>query len=152
MSETIIGVIIGASIALTGTAITAVIGLLTWTRSLKYQILRDERDRLEKKCERYLDYYLDCLKKDAIDAPLGAALVHEFPEAIRDEFSAALKDRAFGSDDTKTKQQAYFRMAFAMSKAIAEYEKDIRKTYELVDPRKALQIATDIIQSGFIKW
>ena len=43
-------------------------------------------------------------------------------------------------------------MAYAMSKAIAEYEKEIRKTYELVDPRRALDIATDIIQSGFLKW
>lgn len=152
MGEAVIGTIIGAAIALTGTGITACIGLLTWTRSLKYQILKDERDRLEKKSERYLDYYLDCLKKNAIDAPLGAALLHEFPESVREEFQAALKSHAFGSDDTTSKQQAYFRMAFAMSKAVAEYEKDIRKTYELADPRKALQIVTDIIQSGFLKW
>lgn len=152
MSDIIVGAVIGAIIALAGIVITATIGLLTWTRNLKYQILRDERNRLEKKFEIYLDSYLDCLKKNAIDAPLGAIFAHEFPEHVRNEFQEAVKRRAFSSEDPKVKQQAYFKMAYAMSKAIAEYEKEIRKTYELVDPRKALQIAYDIIQSGLLKW
>ena len=148
-----IGAIVGATVALIGIIVTAGLGLLTWTRNLKCQILRDERDRLEKKFGIFLDYYLNCLKKNAIDAPLGAAFAHEFPEPLRAEFENAVQNGAFSSNvDTHVKQHAYFKMAYAMSKAIAEYEKEIRKTYELVDPRRALDIATDIIQSGFLKW
>jgi len=147
-----IGAIIGAAIALAGTAITAIVGYLMWTRSLKYQILKGERDRLEKKFERYLDYYLDCLKKNAIDAPLGATLAFEFPGDIQKEFRDAIKSRAFSTDDLKAKQEAYFGMAFAMSKVLAEHEKEIRKTYELVDSKKAFQVIKDVIRSGLLKW
>jgi len=152
MSDTIIGIIIGASIALAGTILTGVIGLLTWTRNLRYQILRDERNRLEKRFEICLDQYLDSLKRQSIDAPLGAAFEFEFPEAVRNEFNTTLKSGAFSSSDLKVKQQAFFRMAFEMSKAIANYDKDIRKTYELVAPSKALQIASEIIKRGLLKW
>ncbi|MHC4397530.1 MAG: hypothetical protein ACYS1A_17955 [Planctomycetota bacterium] len=152
MSETTVGVIIGAAIALAGTFITAIIGLLTWTRNLKYQILRDERNRIEKKFEKYLDYYLDCLKKNSIEAPLAATFLHEFPESVRKEFDKALKDGAFSPSDVKVKQNAYFTMAFEMSKTIANYDQDIRKTYELVDPKKAFEIATEIIQKGLLRW
>ena len=126
--------------------------MLTWTRNLKYQILRDERNRIEKKFERYLDYYLDCLKKNSIEAPLGAVFLYEFPESVRKEFDKALKGGAFSTNDVKVKQNAYFTMAFEMSKTIANYDQDIRKTYELVDPKKAFEIATEIIQSGLLKW
>jgi hypothetical protein len=152
MSDMVIGAIIGAAIALAGTLITAGIGLLTWTRNIRYQILRDERDRLGKRFEMCLDQYLDSLKKNSIDAPLGAAFEYEFPNAVRDEFERAVKSGAFSSSDKKVKQQAYFQMAFEMSKAIANYDKDIRKTYELVAPSKALQIASEIIQSDLLKW
>jgi hypothetical protein len=152
MSDTIIGAIIGAAIALAGTGITAFIGYLMWTRSLKYQILKGERDRLDKKFERYLDYYLDCLKKNSIDAPLGAKLAFEFPEPIKNQFSKAIKSGAFSTDDLKTKQEAYFGMAFEMSKILAEHEKEIRKTYELVDSKMAFQVVKDVIQSGLLKW
>lgn len=152
MTDTIIGAIIGAAIALAGTGITAFLGYLMWTRSLKYQILKGERDRLEKKFERYLDYYLDCLKKNAVDAPLGATLAYEFPEAIQKQFREAIKSGAFSTDDLKIKQEAYFEMAYAMSKVLAEHEKDIRKTYELIDPQKPFQVVKDVIQSGLLKW
>jgi hypothetical protein len=152
MSDTIFGVIIGASIALVGTAITAIFGYFMWALSLKYQILKGERDRLEKKFERYLDYYLDCLKKNAIDAPLGAALTFEFPKAIQNQFGEALRNGAFASNDPKVKQKAYFDMAFAMSKILAKHEEEIRKTYEHVDPKKAFQVVKEVIQSGLLKW
>ena len=152
MNDAIVVAIIVASIALSGTFITVLIGLLKWKRNLKYQILRDEKDRLEKRFEICLDQYLDCLKKQAINAPLGAALLFEFPESVRDEFGTTLKSGAFSSSDLAIKQHAYFRMAFEMSKAIANYDKKIHKTYELVSPTKALKIASEIIQSGLMKW
>jgi len=152
MSETTVGVIIVAVIALAGTFITAIIGLLTWRRNLKCQILRDERNRIEKKFERYLPCYLDCLKKNLIEARLGAAFLWEFPESVRKEFGKALKGGAFSANDVKVKQNAYFTMAFEMSKAIANYDQDIRKTYELVDTKKGFEIATEIIQRGLLKW
>lgn len=152
MSDTIIGTIIGAAIALAGTAITAIVGYRTWTRNLKYQILKGERDRFEKKFEKYLDYYLECLKKNAIDAPLGATLAFEFPEAIKKQFREAIESGAFSSNDPKVKQKAYFQMAFEMSKVLAEHETEIRKTCELVDSKKSFQVVKDVIQSGLLKW
>ena len=123
MSDAVIGAIIGAVVASIGT----IIGLLTWTRNLKYQILRDERDRIEKKFDLFLDYFLDCLKKNAIDAPLASTFTHEFPEPIRAEFEAAVQNGAFSNKaDPTVKKHAYFSMAFAMSKAKAEYEQEIR--------------------------
>ena len=152
MSDTIVGAIIGASIALFVTAITAIFGYFMWAQKLKYQILRGEKERLENKFEKYLDYYLDCLKKNAIDAPLGATLTFGFPEAIRNQFGEALRNGAFSGDDIKVKQKAYFDMAFEMEKTLAKYEKEIWKTYELVDPQKAFQVVKEVIQSGFLKW
>ena len=149
MSDTIVGAIIGAAIASLG----SIIGLLTWTRNLKYQILRDERDRLEKKLDLFLNYYLDCLKKNAIDGPLASAFTYEFTEPIRVEFETAVQSGAFSNEvDTSVKQQAYFNMAYEMSKAKAEYEQEIRKTYELVDAKKAMEVARDIIKRGLINW
>lgn len=152
MSDTISGAIIVASIALAGTAITAIVGFFTWGRSFKYKALKEERDRLDKKFERYLDYYLDCLKKNAIDAPLGATLTFEFPEPIQNQFGEALRKGAFSGDDPKVKQEAYFQMAFAMKKILSEYEKEIRKTYQLVDPQKSFQIIKELIQSSLLIW
>ena len=38
--------IVIALIALFGVLITAIIGFLTWSRNIKYQILKDQRERL----------------------------------------------------------------------------------------------------------
>jgi len=147
MNDTVISAIIVAATALVATFAS----LFSWRRNLKLQILRDERKRLEKRFEICLAQYLDCLKKQSIDAPLGAALLFEFPESVRDEFGTALKSGVFSSNDLKEKQQAYFRMAFEMSKAIANYDDLIRRTHRLVDAKKAVERVSEITKSGLLK-
>jgi hypothetical protein len=138
--------IVVSFIALFGVIITALIGFLTWSRNLKYQILKDERDRLEKKGEFVLDQYAKCLGDNSINAKLAAVLMYEFPKNVAEEFEKWRQDGVFSSDDEQKKKRAYFNIAFEISKAIRDYNKKIQQTNEFVDKQFALKQLTEIVK------
>jgi hypothetical protein len=146
--------IIVALIALIGVIITAIIGLLTWSRNIKYQILKDERDRLEKKGEFILEKYSECLRDNSINARLAALINFEFPKNVAEEFERAIEKGVFTSDSEKDKKGAYFNLAFEISKAIRDYNIKIQQTSEFVDKKFVLDQLTDILKTfpNFIKY
>ena len=147
METSIIVAIIGACVALLGVLITASIGFLTWSRNIKYQILKDERERLEKKSDFILEQYSDSLTNNSINAKLVALIMYEFPKNVNDEFEKARKLGVFSSDDEKMKKEAMFNMTFEISKAIRDYNKKIQQTSEFVDKKFALQQFNEIIKT-----
>ena len=146
METSIIVAIIGACVALLGMLITASIGFLTWSRNIKYQILKDERERLEKKSDFILEQYKDSLINNSINAKLVALIMYEFPKNVNDEFEKARKLGAFSNDNEKIKKEAMFSMTFEISKAIRDYSKKIQQTSEFVDKQFALQQFKEIIK------
>lgn len=133
-------------VALFGVLITASIGFLTWSRNLKYQILKDERDRLEKKGEFILEQYSKCLEENLINGRLAALIYHEFPKNVAEEFQKSIDDGVFLTDNETKKKEAYFNMAFEISKAIREYNIKIQQTNEFVDKQFALKQLSEIIK------
>jgi hypothetical protein len=138
--------IIVALIALVGVLITAIIGFLTWSRNIKYQIIKDERDRLERKGEFILEKYSECLKEKSIDGRLAALINFEFPKNVAEEFEIAIKNGVFSSDNQKDKKEAYFNLAFEISKAIRDYNIKIQQTSEFVDKKFVLDQLTEILK------
>lgn len=128
-----------ALIALLGVLLTAIFGFLTWSRNLKYQILKDERDRLEKKGDYVLEKYQNCLTENSIDGKFAALVQLEFPKAVGDEFYRALESGVFSSDDKNKKAKAYFNMAYEISKVVRDYNVRIQQTSEFVDKKFALE-------------
>lgn len=139
--------IVAALIALVGVLITAIIGFLTWSRNIKYQILKDERDRLEKKGEFILEKYSECLKENSINGRLAALINFEFPKNVAEEFERAIERGAFSSDNEKDKKEAYFNLAFEISRAIREYNIKIQQTSEFVDKKFAIDQLTEILKT-----
>ena len=87
METSIIVAIIGACVALLGVLITASIGFLTWSRNIKYQILKQ---------------YSDSLTNNSINAKLVALIMYEFPKNVNNEFEKARKLGAFSNDDERS--------------------------------------------------
>lgn len=152
MDTTVIIGIIGALSALAGVIITTILGFLIWSRNIRFQILKDERDRLESKFETALTLLQTGIIEGTINARLAAMCNHEFPKDVREEFEQMVNDKVFSSTDESTKKQAYFSMAHAMSKAIQEYNVKIQETAEVVNKEFAVQLAKNIINSGLLKW
>jgi len=147
METSIIVAIIGACVALLGILVTASIGFLTWSRNIKYQILKDERERLEKKSDFILEKYSDALLNNSINAKLVALLMYEFPKNVYEEFEKARKTGVFSTDDKKLKSEAMFTMTFEISKAVRDYNQKIQQTSEFIDKKFALKQFNEIIST-----
>jgi Flp pilus assembly protein TadB len=91
MDNTIFIAIIGAGTALLSIVATAFLGFLTWSRNIRFQILKDERDRLESKFEVALELLKDGLSDGEVSGRLAAMCHHEFPENVRNEFKRLSK-------------------------------------------------------------
>jgi hypothetical protein len=136
--------IIVALVALFGVLVTASIGFLTWSRNLKYQILRDERDRLEKKGDFILEKFSECLAENKINAKLAALINFEFPKNVAEEFEKSVESGVFSTQDESKKKEAFFNMAYEISKAIRDYNIKIQRTSEFVDKQFAFKQLSEI--------
>ena len=155
MSEGVIAIIgasIGGAVVLVATIITSGIALLTWTRNIKFEILKDERDRLDQQFELALESFHEGLKSGELPAMLVAKFQHEFPANVRKEFNETISQNILSGSNDEAKQQAYVRLSFEMAKAISKRNAEIRKTAEVVDSQFALNVAMEIIKSGLLKW
>ena len=152
MDNSIIVAMIGAGVALLGIIATGVLGFLTWSRNIRFQILKDERDRLESKFEQALDLLSDGLSDGTINGRLAAMCHHEFPENVRNEFIRLLDDKIFSHEEEYERKKAYFFMAHEMSKAIGEYNIKIQETAEVVDKDFAARLAISILKTGIVRW
>lgn len=120
-------------VTLLGVIFTALVGFLTWSKNLKYQILKDERDRLEKKAELVLELYKNAIFNNSINAKLASLVLIEFPKNVSDEFNKTVEDRVMSSEDIQLKKEAFFRMAYEISLAIKEYDNKILRNAQVVD-------------------
>lgn len=152
MDNTITVAVIGASVAFLSVVITTFLGFLTWSRSIRFQILKDERDRLENKFEVALDLLSTGLKEGTINGRLAAMCHHEFPENVRTEFTRLLDERIFSHEEELERKKAYFLMAHEMSKAVKEYNVKIQETAEVVDKEFAARLAVNILRTGLVRW
>lgn len=151
MDKTILVAIIGASVALTGIVVTTIFGFLTWSRNIRFQILKDERDRLEKKFETAMELLGKGLEDGTINGRLAAMCHHEFPENVRNEFIRLTESDVFSNEELFERKKAYFAMAHEMSKAIKEYNVKIQETAEVVDKEFATKLAVNIIRTGLLR-
>ena len=71
MSEVVIGALVGAIIALAGTALAALFAHFRWKRDVDLEIYREERNRLEKDFDEMLTTYRKALKSGGISARWG---------------------------------------------------------------------------------
>jgi len=147
METSIVVAIIGATVALFSVLVTALIGFLTWSRNIKYQILKDERERLEKKSDFLLEKYSDALINNVLNAKLVALIMYEFPKNVNEEFEKARKLGVFSTDEKLIKSEAMFNMTFEISKAIRDYNTQIQQTSEFIDKKFALKQFNEIIKT-----
>lgn len=152
MDNTIIVAIIGASVAFLSIVVTALLGFLTWSRNIRFQILKDERDRLESKFEVALELLGKGLQNETIDGRLAAMCHHEFPENVSKEFVRLLDEKIFSHEQEFERKKAYFLMAHEMSKAVKEYNVKIQETAEVVDKEFAAKLAVNIIRTGLVRF
>jgi hypothetical protein len=130
---------VAAIISLIGVLTTAIIGFLTWSRSLQFQILKEERQRFESKSKLLLDNFSDVLYNKEIDPRLIAMIRYEFPKNVRDEFEKILNDGVFETTDDSVKKKAYIGLVIEISKAINDYDTKIIKTAKGVNTEFAIK-------------
>ncbi|QDT25482.1 hypothetical protein Enr10x_07780 [Gimesia panareensis] len=138
--------LIGSGTAFLGIIVTTLFGFLTWSRNIKFQILKDERDRFEEKAQIVLEHYHEALNTGKLDVKYVAVILYEFPSEVSKIFRSSMEADVLNAKDIETKQAEYMKLALAMSKSIDNYSQQIKKTAEVVDKKFAMELAMDIVK------
>lgn len=124
MSETLLGVIIGATIASIGPLITLFFNYHKWRKEGKIGYLKLKRDNLEKQFDECLESLSDSMGKNIYPTDMTSDIYVLFPDKVKNAFNNMLYDK----DKTELAMKGHFAaISFVMKATLSEIDKKIEK-------------------------